>query len=84
MTTTVTLQRQSICAGGEHAVIRTTINGGPPKDYQVAVSDVLRPLSELTDDERRIILAGILQLHCRGLTRQQANAELVAGITIVI
>ena len=85
MTTTVTLQRQSICAGGEHVVVRATITTPSfTKDYSIEVAEALKTLAQLTDEERKTLLIGLVQLHCRGMTKAQANSELVAGVTLVI
>jgi hypothetical protein len=85
MTTTVTLTRQSICSGGEHIVIRAALTTPSfTKDYSIEVDEALKPLAQLSDDERKALLLGLVQLHCRGMTKTQANAELVAGVILVI
>ena len=85
MTTTVNLQRQSICAGGEHVVIRATITTPSfTKDYNIEVARAIKPLGQLTPEEQETRIIGLIQLHCRGMTKAQANAELVAGVTLVI
>lgn len=84
MTTTVQLQRQSICAGGDHVVISVTVGAAPAKDYSIEIARAIQPLAALTDEERETILIGLMQLHCRGMTKAQANAELLAGVTLVI
>jgi hypothetical protein len=77
--TTATITLVSICAGGDHVAFDGSIAGGPSIRGNYTV-DELR--EALTADTGRDLLRLLVQLHCRGMTKNQTRNAVTAGITI--
>lgn len=77
---TATITLQSVCAGGDHLVMRLTI-GANNFDYNVTDDEVR---ATITPAERRAAMLTMARFHCQGMTRAQAKAELdPPGISVV-
>lgn len=81
MTTQVTIQLLSVCAGQGHVRVRVTENEGASKDFTYEVTELREPL-DWNDAER--IARDLLRMHFRGMTNQQARAALQAGIAVEV
>lgn len=71
-----------ICAGGGHAHITITVDGGAAQRFMFEPDDIRSALSD--PDERKALLRAILKLHFAGATRAQVRAALLAGVTVTI
>lgn len=75
-----TIVGTGVCAGGNHVSTRTTV-GAQTWDFQWTADELLQVLN---DDEVKIATLLLARLHCRGMTKAQAKAELVSpGISVV-
>lgn len=81
MSTTIVIGRESICAGGGHVHISASVDGGAVAFFRFNTVDLLTTPSP---DQLEQALGVLLAFHFRGRTKAQANAELQAGITMVI
>ncbi len=74
-----TITLQSICAGGEHCVVRLTV-GAQDFDFNFPISELNNPISA---EERKAATSIIARFHCGGLTKAQAKTELQSpGIAV--
>lgn len=79
MATTLVFSLINTCAGGQHATIGVSVNGGAVKPYMVEVDDLRGPVSE---DQRETVIQVISKLSVAGLTRVQARNKFQAGFTV--
>lgn len=56
----VTLTLNRICSGQSHVHFNVSLNGGAAREYPFTVQDLREPL---TQDERDVIIRGLLRLH---------------------
>ncbi len=75
-----TITLQSVCAGGDHVVVRRTI-GGNSVDFSFSVDQLREPITQV---DQREALQTIIRFHCQGMTKAEAKAELEPpGISVV-
>ena len=77
--TDITITLDNVCAGGTHARLKASVNGGAERAFVVDVDDL-----KAEPDEQDIIkaLLTLLRLSQRGKTRAQARSALQAGVTV--
>lgn len=75
-----TITGLSVCDGGEHVTLRTSINGGSAFNESFTVTELRQPISA---DERRTAVSVMARFHCQNMTKAQAWADLVAGVDVV-
>lgn len=74
-----TITLQSVCAGGDHIVLRLTI-GAQNFDFPFGVDELRQAISA---EERKEAVSVITRFHCGGMTKAQAKAELQSpGIAV--
>lgn len=77
---TAAITLQSVCAGGDHCVVRLTV-GAQSFDFPFNIDELNLPI---TADERRNAVSIITRFHCGGMTKVEAKAELQSpGISVV-
>ena len=77
---TATITLQSVCAGGDHVVVRLTV-GAQNFDFNYNVDELRDPI---TAQQRQEAVSIITRFHCGGMTKAQAKAELTSpGISVV-
>lgn len=74
----------TVCAGGGHAHVDVSLNGGAAQHVRYTVDELRAPLSALTQDEREFAALVIAKLHLAGMTRAQARNAINAGFTVTI
>lgn len=75
-----TITLQSVCAGGDHVVVRLTV-GAQNFDFAYTISDLN---NAITPEERQLATSIIARFHCGGMTKAQAKTELTSpGISVV-
>lgn len=75
-----TIVMQSVCAGGDHVVVRLTV-GAQNFDFNFSVDELDQPI---TAAERRDAVSIITRFHCGGMTKAQTKTELTSpGISVV-
>ncbi len=74
-----TITLQSVCAGGDHVVLRLTV-GAQTFDFNYNIDDLNDPI---TPEERQQAVSIITRFHCGGMTKAQAKTELTSpGISV--
>ena len=74
------IQVVSICAGGDHAVVRIT-KDGQSKDVPMLVPDLR---SAMTQDDREGVCKGALKMLAEGKTAAQFRTAALAGFTVTV
>ena len=77
----VTIQATNTCPGGNHVRIHSAIDGGPGKDYNWVVDEMMEALDEISQREGTLTL---IKIHGIGKTPAQLKADLLAGLTLTI
>ena len=81
---TVTYTFVDRCAGGGHTRFDVSVNGGAAQRIVYETDDLRRPLSELPQEHREILMMLILKVHMSGKTRAQIVTELGSPVTVMI
>lgn len=79
MTMSITFQRQSVCAGGEHVVVQVSSAGLTTRNANMSRAEFQAPV---TDADLEAFTRLLLRAWSRGLTPAQFNSALIAGITV--
>lgn len=78
---TVLLELESICAGGDHAIVSAKVGNQPKKDYPVSVDQVFAPW---TAEDERCAAFYLVKLYAIGKTKVQVRNGLDAVVTVTI
>lgn len=78
--TAVTMQVVSLCAGGDHAVVRLT-KGAQVRDVPMLVPELR---SAITQDDVEAFCKVALKLFNEGKTLAQFKAGVQAGVTVTV
>lgn len=81
MSTTVTITLVGYCSSQGHVTVDVTPQGATTRRLTYEVSELREPLGW---DEAKRIMLDILRMRFRGMTINQARADLQAGITVTI
>lgn len=83
---TLNYQLVNVCAGGGHARIDVTLNGGASRRIVYPTDEIRVPLNQLTLDEQNTLALLILKVHFAGMTRAQISTAFQApgGVDVVI
>ena len=76
----VTIQLQSVCAGGDHALVRIT-KGAQVRDLAMSVSELR---SAITQDDIEAFCKVALKLLSEGKTAAQFRTAAQAGFTVTV
>jgi hypothetical protein len=76
----VSLQLVSLCAGGDHAVVRLT-KGAQVKEVAMLVPELR---SAITQDDIEAFCKVAMKLHSEGKTLAQFKASVQAGVTVTV
>lgn len=79
--TTLTINLESVCAGGDHMTLGLVLNGQAKRSFNVLRPEMLAPL---TEEEIAAAIKVIVRLHARGKTGAQVRNNLQAGIVVTI
>lgn len=81
---TISYALDRVCAGGGHAHVSVSLNGGLSQHFAYTMDELRAPLSALTQDERELAALVIAKLHLAGMSKQQARNAIQAGFTVTI
>jgi hypothetical protein len=72
------------CGGGGHTILGVSFNGVALGDFAYTTDELLRPIAQLTQEERQAAALLILKLRCQGLNRSQAVTLFGSPVTVTI
>lgn len=77
----VSITFDSACSGGGHTALAVSVNGGASRALHADTDDLLVPLSA---DERHQLAEMLVRAKVGGMTRAQARAAMLAGISVTL
>lgn len=77
---TLTFGLIDVCAGGDHATVSVSVNGGAAQNFTIDLDGFRN--SSWSPDERQAFVENTLRLATQGLTRVQARNKINAGFTV--
>ena len=81
---TISFILDTACAGGGHAHVDMSLNGGAAQHISVTMDDLRQPLSDMTDEQRETVAVFLMRLKLTGLTRAQVRTALQNGFAVTI
>jgi hypothetical protein len=78
---TVGISLSNVCAGGGHATVNASVDGGATRTYIFDTDELLAPLDT---DETRAAVKAIIRLREKGKARALARTDLQAGFTVTV